>query len=229
MKKYKCRTPLVSTKKFGISVLCAAIAALIISLIFGIDSKWTVISYCPLIYLLFTYISVHIAVLTRYSYCDKFIQLWYLSFTFKKIRYSDINSICVSNAAYNNGFSRYDTIFPMMYKSKDREKVLKTVFPFITLHKPDYPIHKLNSGMYSRDLYNLDDEEIFCLGICWFDSFKELLNHTNCPVYVLEDVYLRFKGMFDMIFMQYNDDNSRFYIITDHEIEYSDFLNLESQ
>ena len=72
-------------------------------------------------------------------------------------------------------------------------------------------------------MFVLNDEEIYCLGICWFDSLKELLENTNCPVYVLEDVYLRFKGQFDVVFSVYKENRERFYIITNRTINYQKY------
>ena len=72
-------------------------------------------------------------------------------------------------------------------------------------------------------MFVLNDEEIYCLGICWFDSLKELLEKTNCPVYVLEDVYLRFKGQFDVVFSVYKENRERFYIITNRTINYQKY------
>lgn len=71
----------------------------------------------------------------------------------------------------------------------------------------------------------LSNDNIYCLGICWFDSLAELLNYTQVPVYVLEDVYLRFKGKFDEAFMQ-NEDN-RIFIITDRIIEYRNYIGIK--
>ena len=107
----------------------------------------------------------------------------------------------------------------MMYRDKQNTES-KVTFPFITLHKPQYPADKIKKGMNSRDLFMINNDEIYCLGICWFDSLDELLKHTDCPVYVLEDVYLRFKERFDTAFLAYKESLERFCIITDHSIAY---------
>ena len=74
----------------------------------------------------------------------------------------------------------------------------------------------------------INNDEIYCLGICWVDSLKELLKHTNCSVYVLEDVYLRFKGLFDDAFSVYKENLDRFYVVTDHDIAYKEYMEEKS-
>ena len=82
--------------------------------------------------------------------------------------------------------------------------------------------------MSSRDLFMLDNNNIYCLGICWFDSLDELLKHIEHKVYVLEDVYLRFRGQFDTIFLKYKCKDN-IYIISDCIISYKDFCNGDTQ
>ena len=78
--------------------------------------------------------------------------------------------------------------------------------------------------MTSRDLFMLDDCNVFHLGICHFESLTELVAHTDIPIYVLEDVYLRYEESFDSIFSSQVNDIHRFYIIRDHDIKYTDYL-----
>ncbi len=79
--------------------------------------------------------------------------------------------------------------------------------------------------MYSRDLFLLRCRDVYCLGICWFESLEELLKHRDVPVYILEDVYLRFRGNFDSIFAKYENGVDKFYIISNDIIEYKKYLN----
>ena len=112
----------------------------------------------------------------------------------------------------------------MQYRVKIGKEHTKITFPFITLHMPQYSVDKVRSGMNSRDLFILDNEKTYCLGVCWFESLRELLKHTDCPVYVLEDVYLRFKGQFDTAFSLYRKKPERLYIITDRGIAYNEYI-----
>ncbi len=64
------------------------------------------------------------------------------------------------------------------------------------------------------------------IGLCWFDALGELLAYTDFNIYVLEDVYLRFKGKFDELFQNKNYDISRFIIIGEQEIAYSTYIDL---
>lgn len=64
---------------------------------------------------------------------------------------------------------------------------------------------------------------VYFLGICWFDSFQELLKRSDYAIYILKDVYLRFKGQFDIIFSEHQEKSNRFYIITDHSVFYQNY------
>ena len=157
-----------------------------------------------------------------YRYFNNHIQLTCLNIPLKRIKYSEYNSICISNAAYNNHYGGIHGNIPMYYTVRNNGQRKKIVCPFITLLKQEYPVSKIRKGMSSRDLYFMKDDEIYCLGVCWFDSLTELLNFTDVSVYVLEDVYLRFKEKFDSVFEQYSAD--RFYIIADKQRRYNDYL-----
>lgn len=78
--------------------------------------------------------------------------------------------------------------------------------------------------MSSRDLAVINTEDIYCLGICWPGSLDELMMHTDMPVYILEDVYLRFKGLFDATFAPYAKENGHIFIVTDQIIPYEKYL-----
>ncbi|MDD6213319.1 MAG: hypothetical protein PUB22_09310 [Clostridiales bacterium] len=116
--------------------------------------------------------------------------------------------------------SLVSVVIPRKYNLKSSASGDTITFPFITLLKPEYPVDKIKEGMHSQDLFVINSDKIYCLGICWVGSLQELLKHTTCSVYVLEDVYLRFKGQFDAAFSVYKENLNRFYVITDHSIAY---------
>lgn len=229
MKKYKRKTPLVSPLKIAIVALYAAIATAIIIIFSGTDSEWYIICGGITASLLICNLFITIGASGRYCYSDKHIDVLYQSFAYKRLDYSWYSAIVISNASYNNGFGfgMYGNI-PMQYKVRRNNGYTKVTFPFITLHKSLYPVDKLKPGMSSRDLFMLNNNEIYCLGICWFDSLEKLLKHTTCAVYVLEDVYLRFKGKFDIAFLVYKENLDRFYIITDRSIAYQVYMEEKS-
>lgn len=225
MSKYKRKTPLISPIKMAVAALCAAIAAIMGVIFSGTDNEWYIICGGIAVTLFFCDMFIVAGAAGQYGCSDKCIYLMYPPFTYKKLYYSDFNAVVISNASYNNGYGYgVNGNMPMQYKVKGTDGYTKVTYPFITLHTPQYPVNKIQERMNSRDLFFADSENIFCLGICWFDALSELLTHTDMPVYVLEDVYLRFRGKFDSIFAQHETNIDRFYIITDHKIEYKKYL-----
>lgn len=200
-RKFKRKIPLFSPVKIAIITLSAMMATLAIAFFTGTDSEWHIVFGAVTVSIFICYLMITAAAGGRYRYSDKYIEIFYLSLLYKKLDYSSFSFAVISNASYNNGYgySPYGN-FPMEYRVKGRNGTAKVTFPFITLHKHQYPFDRIQKSMSSRDLFMLNSDEVFCLGICWFDSFKELLNYSDCNVYVLEDVYLRFKGQFDTIF-----------------------------
>lgn len=221
MKRYKRRIPLVSPSKIAIAALFTAIAMMMSILYAGSDNQWSIILGAVASLLLVADLLVLIGAGGEYSYSDKSIVIYFLSFPLKKLNYESYCSIVVSNAAYNNGYGYgvYGNI-PMQYGVRQNHGHTKVTFPFITLHNAQCPVHKIKAGMSSRDLFMLNSDALYCLGICWFDSFGELLERTDCPVYILEDVYLRFKEQFDEAFAVHSDTPGRMHIIGEDSTSY---------
>lgn len=226
MKKYAKKIPLISPLKIAIAALCAAIATGMVIINTGFDNEWYIICGGITASLLICDLFIIIGVAGKYCYSDTCIKIMYHFLTYKKLKYAWYTAVVISNASYNNGYGYgINGNVPMQYKIKCDNGNIKVTLPFITLHKPSYPVDIIKAKMNSRDLFMLSNDELYCLGICWFDSLTELLNHTQVPVYVLEDVYIRFKEKFDEIFIQYEDN--RFFIITDRKIKYRDYLSNE--
>lgn len=225
MKKYRRLITLLSPKKLALTALCALTATVIIRFTLGADNPQLII-ICGAISFILVYLNILSALIVSelYSYSDKSIKIWFCLLCCKKIEYPRFNYVVISNACYNNCSGRTGDIL-LQYKIKSSGKTQKITFPFITLHKSGYPMYKIKSGMNSRNLFFQDIPNIFCLGICWFDSLAELLEHTQAPVYVLEDVYLRFKGSFDQVFMKRANEYNRFYIVTDCDIGYKNYMD----
>ena len=229
MKKYKRRLPYVALKKVAAVAWCALIIILLIVLIFT-GTNYDVLSALVAVILaaFLNYLVMVLADSGQYGYTDKYINVIYLWFLYRKICYSRFDFVVISNAAYNNGMGPTPLPVPIQYTVKGENGNIKVTFPFISLHKSHYPINKVKAGWFSYDLYGFSaGDDIYCLGICWFDSLRELLKHTDYPIYVLEDVYLRYKGMFEEIFSAYKE-TERFYIIADHSIPYNEYIGKKS-
>lgn len=162
----------------------------------------------------------------KYLYADKHIEFSIFSIVYKKVEFSEYNNIVISNASYTNGHYHINLNYPMCYK-RNKKSIRRTVpFPCLLLLKPNYPINKIKSGMYSNELYYYISNDFCFLGICWFESFAELLEHTDMPVYILEDVYLRFKGKFDEVIKTHSENMERYHIIASESIKYTEYLNI---
>ena len=223
MKKYKRYVPIVSHFKLYIAILLSVMCALIIWLLCGLDNPLFIMCVGILSVFIVALMGSFLGTLSKYFYADSKIKLYYGLVCYKRIDYDAIGSIVISNASYNNRYGVPYNNLPMNYRTKGKDSVIKTVFPFITLHTEQSPIDKIRKGMYSRELFFLDDEDILCLGICYFDSLTGLLNHTDVPLYVLEDVYLRFREAFDTCVKK---SENRCFIITDSNIlSYDEYLH----
>ena len=214
MKKYKRKVPLVSPAKTAVFALCFVLISIVLAVVIGADNEYfavcIVIASLAIILDLFVIIGAG----GRYSFSDKYVNVFFGPFVCKKLDYRQFSAIVISNASYNNGYGyRVSADIPMKYRIKTDNKTAKTVLPYITFHKSGYPISKIAKGMSSRDLFMLNDEQIYCLGICWFDSFREVLSYTNCDVYILGDVYFRFKEQFDNAFSEHSQKSNRFHIV----------------
>ena len=216
MKRYKRKIPIISPLTIAAAVLCTAVAAGV-SVLLG-DHSLGIVFGGVSVALFVLFLSDLLANAGRYCYYDNVIELSCVPLIKKKLPYSRYNAVVISNASYNYSYGSYS--IPMQYKTEGSAKV---TLPYITLLGAQYPLNKVTSGMDNRELYVLHDDR-YCLGICWFDSLRHLMKKRNDPVYVLEDVYLRFKEQFDRVFLEADDIPNRVYIITAHCVPYRIYL-----
>lgn len=225
MKKYRRKVLLFSLKKLFI------IAFLLVGIvILGFISSGEFNAVCIIfsgiaVTLLFLGLFAKLGVAGRYRYSEKSIEIFIGSFTCKKISFENIYGVVISNASYNCG--RGDQLcysIPMQYTVKSSDGKMQVPYPFISLLKQHYPIDQLKVGLSSRDLEAINADKIYCLGICWPGSLDELMKHTEIPVYILEDVYFRFKGLFDTTFAAYLKGNRQLFIVTDQIVPYEKYL-----
>ncbi len=203
MKKYQCKTFFINSKSSlkvsGVLFLFATIA-------------WAFKIYSPLVAVFFIYSFTFFLLFLFALYGEKQFYAWEeeaLSFSrfnfspYQMYGYNDFKYAVISNAS---GELRYGS-YLMKYKiSKNKIWCKKIIFPYITLFNDDFFKNSLIPKMTCLDVSCLKQEKL-CIdvGICWFDSFREMLEKTNVTVYILEDVYLRFKGAFDNIILDYKD------------------------
>lgn len=226
MKKYRRKVLLFSLKKLFI------IAFLLVGIvILGFISSGEFNAVCIIfsgiaVTLLFLGLFAKLGVAGRYRYSENSIEIFFGSFMCKKISFENIYGVVISNASYNCG--RGDQLcysIPMQYTVKSSDGKMQVPYPFISLLKQHYPIDQLKVGLSSRDLEAINADKIYCLGICWPGSLDELMKHTEMPVYILEDVYFRFKGLFDTTFAAYLKGNRQLFIVTDQIVPYEKYLD----
>lgn len=226
MKKYRRKVLLFSLKKLFI------IAFLLVGIvILGFISSGEFNAVCIIfsgiaVTLLFLGLFAKLGVAGRYRYSEKSIEIFFGSFMCKKISFENIYGVVISNASYNCG--RGDQLcysIPMQYTVKSSDGKMQVPYPFISLLKQHYPIDQLKVGLSSRDLEAINADKIYCLGICWPGSLDELMKHTEMPVYILENVYFRFKGLFDTTFAAYLKGNRQLFIVTDQIVPYEKYLD----
>ena len=216
MKRYKRKIPIISPLIIAAAVLSTAVASGVSVLLgdYSLGIAFGGVSVALFVLFLFDLL----AAAGRYCYYDNDIELSCVPLIKKKLPYSRYNAVVISNAAYNYSYGSYS--IPMQYKTEGSAKV---TLPYITLLGAQYPLNKVTSGMDNRELYVLHDDR-YCLGICWFDSLRHLMKKRNYPVYVLEDVYLRFREQFDRVFLEADDIPDHVYIITTHCVSYRIYL-----
>lgn len=229
MKKYKSRVPLVKPFKIVIAVLFATIVTSVIFIFNGANNVVFIICLGVLVVLLYMYCINVISVSRRYSYCGDYVNISRFCLPNKRIYYHDFECIIISNAAYNNGYGYGPNIaYPMQYKIKCKYKIQNVTYPFISFHSKQYPIEKVTSKSTSRELYFLDENDMACIGICWSESFAELLVRPVATLYILEDVYLRFRKAFDCAIESNPSSARRCFIIADHKISYFKYKEMLS-
>lgn len=220
MKRYKRKIPIISPLIIAAAVLSTAVASGV-SVLLG-DHALGIVFGGVSVALFVLFLSDLLATAGRYCYYDNDVELSCVPLIKKKLPYSRYNAVVISNASYNYSYGSYS--IPMQYKTAGSAKCAKVTLPYITLLGAQYPLNKVTSGMDNRELYVLHDDR-YCLGICWFDSLRHLMKKRNYPVYVLEDVYLRFREQFDRVFLEADDISDRAYIITTHCVPYRIYLD----
>ena len=215
MKSYIRRIPLFTPLKIMLADLYSVVGAIIVFILCRKINYWTIVCASLSIVLFILWLFVVLSAIHRYSYDGNCITLSYFSIKYKRIAYSKINTIIICNAAYNNGYGYgvYGNV-PMQFKANEH-CCEKQVLPFITLHQSETIHDSVHSGMYSREIFFLDNYHSCCLGICWSDSLLELISHTTADIYILEDVFLRFKSGFDNITKNNPSYAKRFHVIPD--------------
>lgn len=203
MRKYSRRKNLISVKWVCI---VAAGAAVLETVFYFVDLLYlSVVCFGLLAVLAVFLLSMFFVAEEKYACLSSAIGIYFLGIRIKKIKFSDIKSITISNASFNTGTGYLGA--PILSCRKNTETGEKSPYPHILIYPADAPFRKYRAGMNSYQIYKLSasepwENEPYSLGVCWFAPFAEIVQKTSCPVYVLQDVYAREKESFDKVFSE---------------------------
>lgn len=96
----------------------------------------------------------------------------------------------------------------------------KIAYPFLLIYPCRNSVEKIRVGMNNFDTHKLSsfeawENEPYSVGICWFEALSEIVAATDCPIYILEDVYMNYKEEFDKVFCNTKRVDGRFFIINE--------------
>lgn len=214
MRKYSRRKNLISVKWVCI---VAAAAAVLETVFYFVNLLYlSVVCFGLFAVLAVFLLSMFFVAEEKYACLSSAIGIYFLGIRIKKIKFSDIKSITISNASFNTGTGYLGA--PILSCRKNTETGEKSPYPHILIYPADAPFHKYRAGMNSYQIYKLSasepwENEPYSLGICWFASFAEIVQKTSCPVYVLQDVYAREKESFDKVFSEKSGLSERLVVV----------------
>ena len=159
-----------------------------------------------------------------YLFCENYVRLSTLGFKRKEM-YDDYTFAVISNAT--RGINKCTDIYEEIRKSpllKLRGKDGSTyVPPYISFHNDRFSLKniKKNATSYEISVVAADYDSLM-VGICRENAFDYLLKMTELPIFILEDVYLRFQDAFDRD-IQSNNAEQRIFIVSDRNVSYTGY------
>ena len=216
MQQYKRYVTVVSMTKLLKIILGLVVGGIGLSF-WGRDNIFFIIlAYGILPILIFQEIIFVFIDLQKYEYAESEIELKLFNRIFKRIKYDNIKAVVVSNAVATNGNGSH---YPVC-SNKDG---IKKQYAFLTLLSKDIDITRIQKEMHStsvRATCKIDKKFLSDLGICWFDSLKELILRTDAKIYLLEDVYWRYQKEIDEVLSKESAAVERVYIVTMNVLPY---------
>lgn len=226
MKRYGKNYELISRKK----MLFIIIFTLIVSLTFYIYAGIVIGHFGPSVFLSL----ITIILLLRgqnfegYSFAESAFHICYGKFTVKKIIYSRINTIVISNAVYTV-HSRNLYGLKVGKNQIINGKKFFMQYGHISIMFSDTNCWRLKPEMTCLDVSSACHEEVVYDYFFCFDSFRELLSHVVPKTYILEDVYLRYQNQFDEIVLKNHKNSDKFFIVSEKINNYLDYKEEEGK
>ena len=153
----------------------------------------------------------------KIRFFDRYYLEYYLFIPLKKISYSEIKYISLSDASYyyftGRGLLNYWEANKVFYR--DGEKIKKQRAQ-IMVHKENFPIEKLSANMTGDDVWRLGyyEKQTYLAGLFENDCLEKLLLHTECKFYVIGGTYSKFKKELDYLFAKYPEFQQRMIVVT---------------
>ena len=129
------------------------------------------------------------------------IRMSILGVTYKSKPCVDINYAVVSNAKFvsnnpnANGYCLYETV-------QTSDGKIKRILPYLTVHNAHFLPDSLAVGMTNADVCKLsNDDESLDVGVCHFEALNEIILHTDAKIYILADVYNRYRDEFNAVML----------------------------
>jgi hypothetical protein len=224
MNSYKKTPPLFSSEYFILAFLCLALAALLIYITIGSDNYWFIICAGLSSALLVVVILNIIPTFQKFVFANGHLSVFFGKIHIRDVEYSIIKGISISNAVYTvkNGDLFLKQAQGKTIVDQNGKKIFNQ-YPYVTLHSTKDFIEKLKPFITSLDVLWYKPEFILYGFYCWFDALKDLVNHVNADVYILEDTFLRFRPEFEDIILN-SALKSNLYIISDTVQKYESYV-----
>lgn len=144
----------------------------------------------------------------------------------REILYDEIHAICITNGTIAIGCITESGI-KLRSIEKDKDGSLHWITKaYVTLHKNCQCKELMEPGresysikMKSKDMNN------YLIGFeCIFESLTELLKQTDCEVYLLEEIYWRFRDQFEKSIHDSGVEKGKIWIMGTEGVTYPEYI-----
>lgn len=199
MKKYRKTLPIYSPKKVLYPAIYATIGIVISGLLAGWDTVWPILCFAIGSIFGFAFMIQVFQLQWKYGFFNEVLQTYFGKLRNRSISYDKIGAICITNAVRTvKGGSHFSPALGVMQKKDNIKEFLQ--YPWVTLLKTNEVCKRLTVGMSSQMFLCCAGSDHIYGFVYDLESFNELLQKVRVPIYILEDVYLRFQSQFDQAF-----------------------------
>lgn len=230
MKKY-CKTISIFSKSKFTCLLIILFVILLIIFIFNGLSYALIIGASIFICIFLLWLLERIFENFKYSYQVDFLQTYFGCLKRKKIYYKDVQSIVISNAVHTVKGGSLSAPIALRKRVTINGETKLIQYAYISLFSTDEICKYLKPQMNSLQLLWADPKMLYGT-VCWDESLGELLSYLTSKIYILEDVYFRFRDQFNDILAPYcmGNENNIFIVVDDgKQIRYCDYQKSQNR